>query len=217
MAYEHTNSKGVKYYLHKSEVTLRGGKPQTIYFFTKTAKNAKGTPCDLPADREVNENPRNGFLTVSRKKQSIICFSAASRCQARLFLVQYTYMNKPTKKQTAILKYIEKYSLQNDHSPSYREIQTALGLGSVATVAQHLDNCVAAGFLKKVPNAARSLEVIPYENHIETTKLIKSKIAELNQKLGGGEELSENRANAIKDDIVALRAAAKILDLDLQH
>ena len=44
MAYEHTNSKGVKYYLHKSEVTLRGGKPQTIYFFTKTAKNAKGKP-----------------------------------------------------------------------------------------------------------------------------------------------------------------------------
>ena len=35
MAYEHTNGKGVKYYLHKSEVTLRGGKPQTIYFFTK--------------------------------------------------------------------------------------------------------------------------------------------------------------------------------------
>ena len=33
MAYEHTNGKGVKYYLHKSEVTLRGGKPQTIYFF----------------------------------------------------------------------------------------------------------------------------------------------------------------------------------------
>ena len=64
MAYEHTNSKGVKYYLHKSEVTLRGGKPQTIYFFTKTDKGGKGTPCDLPADREVNENPRNGFLTA---------------------------------------------------------------------------------------------------------------------------------------------------------
>jgi hypothetical protein len=47
---------------------LRGGKPQTIYFFTKTEKNEKGTPCDLPEDREVNENPRNGFLTVSRKK-----------------------------------------------------------------------------------------------------------------------------------------------------
>ena len=68
MAYSHTNSQGVKYYLHKTDVTLRGGKEQTIYFFAKVEKNAKGTPCDLPADRVVQENPRNGFLTVSKKK-----------------------------------------------------------------------------------------------------------------------------------------------------
>jgi hypothetical protein len=68
MAYEHTNSKGIKYYLHKTEVTLRGGKSQTIYFFAKVAKNAKGVPTDLPADRVVKEIPRNGFLTISKKK-----------------------------------------------------------------------------------------------------------------------------------------------------
>ena len=68
MAYKHTNSKGIPYYLHKTEVTLRGGKPQTIYFFAKKEKNDKGEPCDLPEDRIVKENPRNGFLTVSRKK-----------------------------------------------------------------------------------------------------------------------------------------------------
>lgn len=69
MAYSHTNSKGITYYLHKSEVTLRGGKPQTIYFFTKAENNAKGTPVEkLPEDRVVNENPRNGFLTLSKKK-----------------------------------------------------------------------------------------------------------------------------------------------------
>ena len=68
MAYSHSNSKGVKYYLHKTEVTLRGGKPQTIYFFAKVEKNEKGEPTDLPADRVVTENPRNGFLTVSKKK-----------------------------------------------------------------------------------------------------------------------------------------------------
>lgn len=67
MAYSQTNSKGITYYLHKSEVTLRGGKPQTIFFFAKKEKNDKGVPCDLPADRIVKENPRNGFLTVSRK------------------------------------------------------------------------------------------------------------------------------------------------------
>ena len=70
MAYKHTNSKGVTYYLHSTEVQLRGakGKPQTIYFFAKVEKNEKGTPCDLPEDRVVKENPRNGFLTVSKKK-----------------------------------------------------------------------------------------------------------------------------------------------------
>ena len=68
MAYSHTNSKGVTYYLHKSEVSLRGGKPQTIYFFSKNEKNGKGEPCDLPEDRIVTENPRNGFLTAAKKK-----------------------------------------------------------------------------------------------------------------------------------------------------
>ncbi len=68
MAYSHTNSKGVTYYLHKSEVSLRGGKPQTIYFFSKNEKNGKGEPCDLPEDRIVKEYPRNGFLTAAKKK-----------------------------------------------------------------------------------------------------------------------------------------------------
>lgn len=68
MAYSHTNSKGVTYYLHQSEVTLRGGKKQTIFFFSKNEVNDKGQPCDLPEDRVVKENPRNGFLTVSKKK-----------------------------------------------------------------------------------------------------------------------------------------------------
>ena len=68
MAYSHTNSKGVTYYLHKSEVSLRGGKPQTIYFFSKNEKNGKDEPCDLPEDRIVKENPRNGFLTAAKKK-----------------------------------------------------------------------------------------------------------------------------------------------------
>lgn len=67
MGYSHTNAKGVTYYLRKSEVTLRGGKHQVIYFFTKSEEGGKGELCDLPADREVNENPRNGFLTLKKK------------------------------------------------------------------------------------------------------------------------------------------------------
>lgn len=65
MAYKHTNSKGVAYYLNVKEVTLRGGKVVPIYFFSKEEREDTGT--DLPKDREVLENPRNGFLIVRRK------------------------------------------------------------------------------------------------------------------------------------------------------
>ena len=69
MAYSHTNSKGVTYYLHKSDVTLRGGKQVTIYFFSKNEKNDRGVPADLPADHIVWEIERNGFLVVKKKEE----------------------------------------------------------------------------------------------------------------------------------------------------
>lgn len=64
MAYSHTNSKGVTYYLHKKDVTLRGGKQQTIYYF---AKDERPEAIDqLPEGYQCVENPRNGFLTLKR-------------------------------------------------------------------------------------------------------------------------------------------------------
>ena len=65
-AYAHTNSKGVTYYLHKKDVVLRGGKNQTIYFFAKVEKNAKGEPAQLPEGYTVSENAKNGFCTVKK-------------------------------------------------------------------------------------------------------------------------------------------------------
>lgn len=66
MAYKHTNSKGVTYYLNSKDVTLRGGKLQTIYYFSKDER-AEAIDA-VPEGMQVNENERNGFLTVSRKK-----------------------------------------------------------------------------------------------------------------------------------------------------
>ena len=66
MAYKHTNSKGVTYYLNSKDVILRGGKNQTIYYFSKDER-AEAIDA-VPAGMQVNENPRNGFLTVSRIK-----------------------------------------------------------------------------------------------------------------------------------------------------
>jgi hypothetical protein len=61
--YKHTNSKGVTYYLNSKEVTLRGGKKQTIYYFSKDER-PEGT--DLPSGYQVIESQRNGFLTLKR-------------------------------------------------------------------------------------------------------------------------------------------------------
>lgn len=61
--YTHTNSKGVTYHLNSKEVTLRGGKLQRIYYFSK---DVRPEASDLPEGFSVNENPRNAFLTIKR-------------------------------------------------------------------------------------------------------------------------------------------------------
>jgi hypothetical protein len=66
MAYRQTNSKGVGYYLNSKKTTLRGGKPQTIYYFSKDERADTGA--ELPADRTVNESPNSGFLTLKSKR-----------------------------------------------------------------------------------------------------------------------------------------------------
>ena len=66
MAYKHTNSKGVTYYLNSKEVTLRGGKLQKIYYFSKDERPEAVSA--VPDGMVVDENQRNGFLTVKRKK-----------------------------------------------------------------------------------------------------------------------------------------------------
>lgn len=64
MYYTHTNTKGVKYYLNKKDVELRGGKLQTIYYFSR---DLRPEACLMPDGYHVFENPRNGFLTVRRE------------------------------------------------------------------------------------------------------------------------------------------------------
>jgi hypothetical protein len=63
--YSQTNAKGVTYHLNSQEVTLRGGHQRVIYYFSK---DVRPTACNLPDGYEVNENPRNGFLTLKRSK-----------------------------------------------------------------------------------------------------------------------------------------------------
>ena len=104
---------------------------------------------------------------------------------------------KLTKKQALIVEFLHDYLAAHGVSPSYREIMTALGLSSVSAVAEHIDNLVAKGVLRKIPGAARSLEFVPLA-HPETCALFAARLQ-----------------TATPEEAATLRAAAAILELDL--
>jgi hypothetical protein len=54
MAFSHTNTKGVTYYLHSTTRVLKSGKEQTLYFFAKDVRdNALN---EVPAGYVVSES-----------------------------------------------------------------------------------------------------------------------------------------------------------------
>ena len=105
---------------------------------------------------------------------------------------------KLTKKQLAVLDFLRDFTEENGYSPSYREIQAGLGLSSVSAVAEHIENLVNKGVLKKVTGAARSLEILDYK-HEETVELFKIKMAICSE-----------------EEKKILGKAAEILDIDIE-
>ncbi len=65
MAYAHKNSKGQTYFLHTKDVTLRGGRKQTIYYFAREEKD--GSLEEVPAGYMVVENKRTGLPLLKRE------------------------------------------------------------------------------------------------------------------------------------------------------
>ncbi len=58
---------GDTYYLFKKDVMLRGGREQTIFYFSRDPKNPKGTPVEeLPEGYETMENARTGLPMLKR-------------------------------------------------------------------------------------------------------------------------------------------------------
>ncbi len=87
---------------------------------------------------------------------------------------------KLTKKQLAVLNFLEDFIEENGYAPTYREIQAELGLASVSAVAEHIDNLVAKGAVRKTEGSARSLEVLDYR-HEDTVNLFKMRMAEVSE------------------------------------
>lgn len=66
----------------------------------------------------------------------------------------------PSKKQHALLQFIDAFIAEHNYAPSYREVMRALDYKSVSTVANHIDGLIERGWLVKRDNSARSVEVV---------------------------------------------------------
>lgn len=86
---------------------------------------------------------------------------------------------RPTRKQKALLDYIEAFITENGYSPSYREIQEGMGYNSIATVAIHVNNLIKRGQLVKRGRNARSLELV---SNPEPTKITSNQVAPSEEK-----------------------------------
>ena len=64
MAFEFTNSKGVKYYLHFKDVNLKGGRQQRIYFFARDIR--EGSLDAVPDGFMVIETERTGMPILKK-------------------------------------------------------------------------------------------------------------------------------------------------------
>ena len=66
MAHSVTNSKGQTYFLHGKMVTLRGGRQQQIYYFSREEK--EHALDSIPEGYEVIENERTGLPMLRKQK-----------------------------------------------------------------------------------------------------------------------------------------------------
>jgi repressor LexA len=64
-----------------------------------------------------------------------------------------------TKRQKQMVDYLQDYIEQNGYAPTLAEIGEYFGLSSLATVHKHLHNLESKGFIRRMHNHSRALEI----------------------------------------------------------
>lgn len=83
-------------------------------------------------------------------------------------------MKNLTKRQEDVLTYIKKYIVDHGFPPSTREIGSALGLSSPATVHTHLKKLADAGYIRKTNSKFRTIEIVGENEYaIKNEEIIK--------------------------------------------
>ena len=63
-------------------------------------------------------------------------------------------------RERQLLEFITQFIQRYGYSPTLKEIGEALGMGSPATVHEHVDRLRQKGFVRKLDGTARGIEVV---------------------------------------------------------
>lgn len=135
---------------------------------------------------------------------------------------------KLSKKQVQLLQFIQAFTTQHAYSPTYREIMRGLGYRSVATVAKHVDNLVAAGVIVKRDGEARSLEIAvtstecealgsrdtPHESVFDGCRWLRAEIA---RREGASDEARQQELEVLRRALEILRSSEKTSSGETLH
>lgn len=127
---------------------------------------------------------------------------------------------RSSKRQRELLNFVDGFIKGHGYGPSYREIMRGLGYKSVSTVAVHIDNLIAKGYVNKRDNSARSLEVVT--THLDVAPVHKAPTSTqekwlINIIVDKFNELDKSQDANILDDLYVLVGALKVLGLDAAH
>jgi len=76
-----------------------------------------------------------------------------------------------TKRQREILSYLSEYQEGNGYAPSFEEIALQFNYNSLATVHEHLTNLERKGYIKRLYNESRAIEILPSEIYQRAVEL----------------------------------------------
>lgn len=76
-----------------------------------------------------------------------------------------------TRRQKQILDYLTSYIERNGFAPSFEEIAENFSFSSLATVHEHLTNLERKGYINRLPNESRAIEIPPAPGTAGATEL----------------------------------------------
>jgi repressor LexA len=76
-----------------------------------------------------------------------------------------------TRRQREILDYVSEHIADRGYAPSFEEIAQRFKFQSLATVHEHLTNLERKGYIRRIPNESRAIEVVPPHGQTGATEL----------------------------------------------